>query len=246
MTQQSKVSAIVSTYNAERWLRGRIDNLLDQTLYAAGRLEIVVVNSGSKQHEHRIVREYLAQGIPITLITSLRESIYVAWNRGIYIAKGDFLTNANTDDRLASHALERLADELDTFTGVDVVYADSHVTDTVNAAWDDFHPCHAPPYTDAKLNWPEYNRSHLLSGCILGPHPLWRKSLHERFGYFDESYQLAGDFELWLRLASNGVQMRHVNETLGLFYANGATGQNQAASDMEARRALLKWRRYLA
>jgi hypothetical protein len=51
---------------------------------------------------------------------------------------------------------------------------------------------------------------------------------------------------MWLRLAANGIRMKHIPEPLSLFYFGGSTIQHQAASDLEARRALLKWRRHIA
>jgi glycosyltransferase involved in cell wall biosynthesis len=244
--RKSTVTAIISTYNAAKWLQGRIDNLLEQTLYARGRLEIVVVNAGSEQHERKILRQYLRDGVPLRIITSLREPIYVSWNRGIRLAAGQLITNANTDDRLRPDALEVMANKLDAQPETGLVYADSHVTDTVNATWERFNRCHAPPYTSGVLEWNEYDARLLARFCFMGSCPMWRKSLHEKHGYFDESYQLAGDYEMWLRLAANGVQMQHIPEKLSLFYFGGSTIQHQAASDLEARRALLKWRRYIA
>jgi len=50
------VTAIVSTYNAERFIVGCLDDLEQQTI--ADKLEIIVVNSGSQENEEAIVREY--------------------------------------------------------------------------------------------------------------------------------------------------------------------------------------------
>ena len=49
------VSAIVSTYNAEQFTAGCLDNLEAQTL--ADRLEIIVVDSCSEQNERDIVAD---------------------------------------------------------------------------------------------------------------------------------------------------------------------------------------------
>jgi predicted O-methyltransferase YrrM len=49
------VSAIVSTFNAERFLAGCLDDLERQTI--ADQMEIIVINSGSEQNEDKIVRE---------------------------------------------------------------------------------------------------------------------------------------------------------------------------------------------
>lgn len=235
----AKVSAIVSLYNAECFVRGRLDDLLAQTLYQQGQLEIVVVNSGSKQAERYILRDYLGC---VTYIESLREPIYTAWNRGIRIASGDYITNANADDRLRPDALEVMARALDERPDVGLVYADAFVTSTENARWGE--PCTIstkPPYF-GKLNWPEFDPKLLLQGCYIGPQPMWRKSLHERCGLFDESFQLAGDLEMWLRFAACGVKFAHIPEYLGLFFDDGVGINSPEQSGMETRRALLRWR----
>lgn len=108
-----RVSAVVSTYNSERFFRGCIEDLLQQSLFQRGELEIVVINAGSKQGELYLIKEYFRQGIPLTVITTLREPLYTSWNRGIWIAKGRYITNANTDDRHCPDAYAILADTLD-------------------------------------------------------------------------------------------------------------------------------------
>jgi glycosyltransferase involved in cell wall biosynthesis len=236
-----RVSAFCSLYNAERFLRGRIDNLMQQTLWERGELEIICVNSGSTDGTGRILREYVEQGVPLTIITSLREPIYSSWNRAIRIAKGEYVTNANADDRLAKDALELLAYELDDYS--DVVYADSIVTDTVNATWEQFHKSTKPPYTTGEQVWGDFSLDKLKRSCCIGACPMWRKSLHEQYGYFDESFLLAADYEMWLRLASNGKCFDNIGGFLSLnYYGDNMTPLNQAQSDLEARRAQLRWR----
>ena len=54
------------------------------------------------------------------------------------------------------------------------------------------------------------------------PHcmPMWRKSLHERHGFFEEKYRSASDWEFWLRCTLEGVEMKKINKPLGLYYFN--------------------------
>ena len=56
------------------------------------------------------------------------------------------------------------------------------------------------------------------------PHasPMWRKEYHEKYGYFDEQYRSAGDWEMWLRGASKGSKFKKIHELLGLYYFNPA------------------------
>jgi glycosyltransferase involved in cell wall biosynthesis len=240
----SKVSAIVSAYNSEKFLRGCIDDLLNQTLYAQNRLEIVVINASEQRGDTLILRDYLRQGIPLQIITTPREPLYTSWNRGIRLSTGDYLTNANTDDRHRSDALEVLADVLDSQPSVGVVYADCYVTSTANAVWGEMYTIvKEPPYKTGRLNWPDFDRQQLTRQCCIGPQPLWRRVLHQGVGLFDESYMVAGDYEFWLRLAAAGVHFLRVPDILGLFYWNPAQlGRQQAdQSQMESRRAVMKW-----
>lgn len=239
---QVKVSAIVSTYNSERFLKGRLDDLLAQTLYQQGHLEIVVVNAGSRQGERYIARDYLGC---ITYIESLREPIYTSWNRGVLIAKGEYVTNANADDRLRPDALEVMAKALDDNPDVGLVYSDSFVVASENARWGQAATMSTKAPYHGRINWPEHDPKELVRAYYGGPNPMWRRSLHAQFGLFDDSFQLAGDYEFALRLVAHGVQMKRIPHVLTLFYDDGANINNGEQSGMEARRAQLRWRRFI-
>lgn len=234
-----KVSAIVSLFNAERFVRGRLDDLLRQTLYQKNELEIVVINSGSKQGERYIMRDYLPC---VTYIESLREPIYTSWNRGIAIAKGEYVTNANADDRLRPDALEVMERALDDNLDVGLVYADAIVVSSENAVWGKPHTVSTKPPYYGKLTWPDYEPTLLTKFYVGGPNPMWRRALHAQYGLFDESFQLAADLEWALRLAAHGVDMLHIPQELTLFYDDGANINNPEQAGMEARRALLRWK----
>ena len=99
------ISAIVSTYNSERFIRGCLEDLEAQTI--ADSVEIIFVNSGSEQNEEVIVKEFQQEYSNIKYIkTDERETVYSAWNRGIKASTGKYITNANTDDRHRKDALK--------------------------------------------------------------------------------------------------------------------------------------------
>jgi FkbM family methyltransferase len=209
-----RVSAIVSTYKSERFMRGCLEDLVNQTLYKKGGLEVIVIDACSPEQEATIVQEFQSRYENIRYIrTDERIPLYQAWNIGIQNARGQYISNANTDDRHAPEMLERLADELDRRPDIGLVYADSLVTVFENTSW-------ADSKARGVLRWPEYNCRDLFDVCAMGPHPMWRKDLHDRFGYFDTKYQTAGDYDFWLRLAIGDVNMLHIPEVLGLYLAN--------------------------
>jgi hypothetical protein len=45
---------------------------------------------------------------------------------------------------------------------------------------------------------------------------MWRKSLHDEFGGFDETLTCAADWDFWLKVAGK-YSFRHIPEFLGLY-----------------------------
>ena len=206
------VTAIVSAYASAGYLRGRLENLLSQTL--GDRLEIVVIDSCSPENDAEIAREYARRDPRVRVVrTPERETIYKAWNRGVEMARGKYLTNANADDILREDALERLAAELDSHPGIDLAYGDFWITHEPNQT---FRGSRRIGYSLK----PEFDRSIMLSGCHMGPQPMWRRSLHDRYGLFDPEFHAAGDYEFWCRCVAGGSVFRHVPEFLGLYLHN--------------------------
>ena len=229
------VTAIVSTYKSERFLRGCLEDLEAQTI--ADRLEIIVVDSHSPQNERGIVEEFQQRYTNIVYIrTQERETVYGAWNRGARAAHGQYLTNANTDDRHRADALEILARTLEENPDVSLAYADSMITAHENETFDTGNPIGC-------YHWLEFNAQDLWSeGCFAGPQPMWRREVHDEHGYFDAQMISAGDYEFWLRLAQNR-KFLHVRLVLGL-YLKSPTSVEHANRDVGAKEISLARERY--
>ena len=55
-SQSVKITAIVSTYNAEKFIEGCLIDLIEQSIF--NKMEIIVVDSGSEENEADIVHKY--------------------------------------------------------------------------------------------------------------------------------------------------------------------------------------------
>jgi glycosyltransferase involved in cell wall biosynthesis len=210
--QSALVTALVSTYRSEAFIEGCLQDLVEQTLYAKGALEIVVIDSGSPENERAIVERFQRQHPRIVYLRTERETLYAAWNRGIAAARGKYLTNANTDDRHRRDALEVMAAELESAPAIAGVYAEQLITFKPNDVF-------ARTLADLPFSWPEWSYQALARGCIVGPQPMWRRTLHDRYGLFDARYQVAGDYEFWLRIGKT-ERLRKMPLLLGLYYMN--------------------------
>ena len=115
-----KVSAIISAYFCEEWLEGRIENLKDQTL----KPEIVFIAQHGSREDVIACEALSGYDHWLRVTTPDVPTIYKAWNLGIEVAGGEYITNANADDRLARWGIEKLAHQLDGRPEISGVYAD--------------------------------------------------------------------------------------------------------------------------
>ena len=135
------------------------------------------------------------------------------------------MTNANTDDRLRSDSLELMAAELDAHPDIALVYGDFFITSFENM------PFLEHIRTGYSIK-PVYDPSIMLHGCHMGPQPVWRRSLHDELGLFNQSHKSAGDYEFWCRVACR-YPMKHIPEFLGLYLHNpsGIVNSDTSAFD---------------
>lgn len=212
MNNTPLVSVIVSTYNSEKFFQGKIEDLLNQTILP--KLEIIVINSGSKQNEDAIIQPYLERYECIRYIhTEERETIYKAWNRGIKIAKGKYITNANTDDRLKNNAFEILAEELEKNDSIGLVFANQYISNSPNEIFDEIR---------RKRIWPipKYDYLVQLDRCVVLSQPMWRASIHHSQNiWFDERYEICGDHEFDINI-SQKYSIKYLPMVLGVFYVD--------------------------
>jgi len=228
------VTAVVSTYNSEKFIRGCLEDLEAQTI--ASRIEIIVIDSGSQENEGAIVKEFQQKYSNIVYEkTPKREGLYTAWNRGIRRASGKFITNSNTDDRHRPDALEVMAQTLEDNPEISLVYGDSHVSLVDNQTFEE---------NDKKRSYlyPDYFAPAALLHFQIGPQPMWRRELHNTLGYFDESFKAAGDYDFNLRFAL-AAKALHIREHLGAFreHTNSITRRDDTVH-RENKRLAQKWR----
>lgn len=113
-----KLSVIVPVYKAEAWLNECVDSLLNQTLKD---LEIILVNDGSPDRSGEIMADYAAR-FPETVrtLTLSNGGQGRARNRGIELARGEYLGFVDSDDYVLPEMYETLCRVADS-EGADIV-----------------------------------------------------------------------------------------------------------------------------
>jgi len=97
------ISILVAAYNAEKYIAEALDSCLAQT-YSP--IEIIVVNDSSKDNTEKIALEYATKDNRIKVFTHPNMGAALTRNRGIELAKGEWIAILDGDDVLFPHTIE--------------------------------------------------------------------------------------------------------------------------------------------
>ena len=190
-------------------MKGFLDNLSTQTHKD---LEIVLDHNDPSEEEVKMVEEYNEQHDNILHIkVDGVDPIGTSMNRCIEYATGDYLCIWNVDDLRTPDSIEVMAKALDENPDVDFVYGNYIIVSKFGSV--------EGQYVDETGREDE-----LTTGMILGPYFMFRKSLLEKSGVFDEQLVQGADYDLALRLAFNAKGL-HLPINLG-YYLNEGLGQS--------------------
>lgn len=232
------VSAIASLYKGRRFLDDFLKNITSQTLF--DRSELIIVDANSPEGEEEVIAGYqkMYPNIVYRRI-NYRIGIYDAWNIGIEMARGKYLTNTNVDDLRRHDSFEVQAATLDQNPLVDIVYQDFLYSFDASLSFDEVAKC------GFKSELPIVTANNLL--VFNSPHhaPMWRKSLHAEVGLFDTSFKSAGDWEFWLRCFCGGKKFLKINELHTVYFQNpeGISTRPDTKGVEEAREVLRRYSR---
>tara|TARA_R100000008_G_C3583675_1_gene170484 strand:+ start:2076 stop:2837 length:762 start_codon:yes stop_codon:yes gene_type:complete len=209
-----KTSCITSIFKASEWMESFLDDIVRQSIFEDIEFILINANSPEKEEEEEVINRYLRENDNIKYETLEEDpGVYEVWNIGVKKAKSEYLSNWNVDDKRHPEHIEKHAKCLDENPEVDLVYANVLMTCTKEDTYENNNAV-------AAYNMPEFSYENLLK-CNM-PHncPVWRKSLHEKYGYFRTDMISAADFDFWLRAASDGSKFMGIDEALGLYYKN--------------------------
>ena len=205
----TKVSTITPCYNMSKYMKGFLDNLSTQTHKD---LEIVLDHNDPTDEEVKLVEEYNEQYDNILHIkVEGVDPIGTSMNRCIEYATGDYLCIWNVDDLRTPDSIEVMAKALDENPDVDFVYGNYVIVPKFGS-------------TEGQYVDETGREDELTTGMILGPYFMFRKSILEKSGIFDEQLVQGADYDLALRLAMNGKGL-HLPINLG-YYLNEGLGQS--------------------
>lgn len=196
----SKVTAIVSAYYAEQYMKQRLDNLLEQKPQP----EIIVCCQYGSE-EQLVAEEYGCKIVSTKNIPTLG----TAWNKCIKQSEGDYIITANTDDLFKPGAFATMARVLDEHPEIGLVF--SSVDRREGAKTESWQRIRNDTGEVENI------KTILEAKSIIGPMPMWRKSLHDSIGYFNDKFMVVGDYDMWKRMVLAGTRFWYIRKALGIY-----------------------------
>ena len=187
------VSVAIVTCNVERFLKEAIESILNQTL---ADFELIVIDDASTDSTPRIPVEFKDDRIRL-FRNDCNLGIAGATNRGLAVARGEYVALQDHDDVSLPHRLQTQVDYLGAHPKIALVGSAATRIDERDAVLDTV----VEPSDELDLKW------ELLFGCRFRHMTLMvrRRAILEIGGYCqDASFRFATDYDMLSRAARSG------------------------------------------
>jgi hypothetical protein len=225
-----RVAFITSVFKGEEFMEGYLANIAIAAQESQG--EVIIIDANSPENEQRQFEQFI-QVHPeyVTLFRYIRldhdPGLYGCWRIGIEATKAKYITNANLDDRRSPFQAVALMSELDRFPEYAGAASAIRATKARNSCWyqlteDEywFDKGFEESFGFSDL-YIETDQGAIKSQNIMHCMPVWRKTLHEKYGYFDEErYGTSADWAFWLHCARAGEKFRLLPTVSSQYFIN--------------------------
>lgn len=216
LSSSPSITIITVVFDGTLTLERTIRSVKEQTYANA---EHIIIDGGSTDGTLEILRRYDKH---IEYWVSEKDNgIYDAINKGIALARGEYIGMLNADDYFAGPgALEKIAGEL-ALSGADAVFSCLDIVD----------PLH-PEHIKRKYRISSYSVPMLRIG-VMPPHPTFycRKACYEQAGPYRTDYRIAADFEMMVRLLlKHHITWTFLNETTIKMQSGGLSSRGFKSS----------------
>ncbi len=201
-----KVSVIIPNYNYARFLKKRIQSVLQQTYQ---NIEVIYLDDASTDNSIEIFEKFAHDKRIRGMINKVNSgSVFKIWNKGVKHAKGEYIWIAESDDYADKRFLERLVEKLDSNLNVGIAYCQSWQIDEhdrVLLKYDEHYMVDLDPERwkrDFIASGKDMCRNYLIFKNIVpnASAVVFRRSLYQMVGGTSENMKLAGDWLLWSKI----------------------------------------------
>lgn len=233
------VSIIVPNYNHSKFLEQRIESILNQTYQ---NFELILLDDASTDNSLNILKQYKNHPNVSHLIINEKNSgsPFIQWNKGLQLAKGEYIWIAESDDYSEHTFLEELLGfNSKKNKQLDVLYCQSFDVDEKGN-----NPCNRISYTqnfepniwenNFELDGDVFISNYLKVKCVIpnASAVLFKKQLLEKIPLdeFHLKMKICGDWLFWIKIIK-GNKVGFFNKPLNYFRYHSAITRIQQTKE---------------
>tara|TARA_R110000868_G_scaffold73232_5_gene212666 strand:- start:748 stop:3117 length:2370 start_codon:yes stop_codon:yes gene_type:complete len=224
----SVITAIGDLNKYEKFISQYFQNITQQIGFS--RFEFIIVYSEWTD----IFNDYVKYNNIKFIKENEKNGVYNAWNIGVANSVAEYITNWNVDDIRFNINTIMKYDLLSKNIDIDLAYnyyigieegEDIETIDIDNKNY---------------IKYPDNFHDQVLSMCMAGPDPMWRKSANLFYGLFNyQEYNIIGDWEMWIRMAKNGLKFKLIPHVLSIYVNHKNTVSNSNNEQLEIQKSKL-------
>jgi glycosyltransferase involved in cell wall biosynthesis len=212
------VSIITPTRNAARFIEENILSIKAQTY---DHVEHIVVDGCSTDGTLDIIKRYKN----IKLLQEPDKGMYDAINKGIKLSNGEIISYLNNDDLYFPDTVRTAVDNFLSFPRIELIYG--------NCCFIDEKGKLLFKYRYLPFNWNNFLRRRESPICQASA--FWRKKIHDKYGYFDPSFKLSGDYDFFMRVGS-GKLVRNCGKYMAKVRIHSQTASSKRKDELARER----------
>lgn len=180
-------TVITASFNSEKTIDKTIESLLNQNYT---NFEYIIIDGNSKDSTLEIIKsfeqKFKEKNITYKFISEPDKGIYDAWNKGIKLSEGEWISFLGSDDLYFNEALLNYYEILQSRNDINFICSKIEIVDE---NWNKLK-LYGEPFSKEKLN-------RKMSFAQVGA--FHRRDLFTIVGNFDFNYKIVGDFDFYLR-----------------------------------------------
>ena len=218
-----KVSVIPVCYNADDFIEHAIKSVLEQTYKD---IEYLIIDGNSDDNTVSIINKYKDK--IDYFISEPDNGIYDAMNKGIKAASGEILYFLNADDVFYDkYVVENVVKVFQQNKNIELIYGTIIRKNSITNE------------TLVKTH-KKISKSFFISGSICQQGIFFRADNFEKYGLFDDTYKIVGDYEWELRtFYKHNIKRKYYPGVLAIFSDGGVSGSDNSPQLYEERRKVI-------
>ncbi len=202
-----KVTVIIPNYNHERYLKQRIDSVLNQTFQD---FELIILDDKSTDNSKEVIEQYRSHPKVSKIVYNEINSgsTFKQWNKGIRLAQGELVWLAESDDDASEFFLEEMVDRFNQNSTLGIVYCDSYYMNEQSEKLQCTHLWKNERFSTNRWDNDFINtginevNDYLIFHNVIdnASSALFKKETLFKVGLADESFRYAGDMFLYTKL----------------------------------------------